>query len=324
MKKLSVTMAIWFTCLLPIRYVHAQQEQKIFPPLNESGNLHIPEIHTSDDTQHPISLYKFEYAAQFICGIQKDPLNTRLGKGCYITSVTIHNPNDTEVKYCKSLVLTYPPGEQEIGKAISMGEDVLRAGGAVEITGEDIKKELFPNGFPASCVKGLLIIRSMASLDVDALYETAIINNEGNIATLQDIEVKHVFERELKQRMLPDLIIRDFDRDQLNVDCYDWPETCVTRVTFTIENTGRINAGSFNVRVVFDPAQSVVVNQAVVGMDAGMSQVFTVKTPPGINCFDPDCAVCILVDSEDRVAELNEENNYRCINKAEKGEPKGK
>lgn len=323
MKKLSVTMIICLICLLSIRYVHAQQEQK-FPLSNASGNLSIPETHKSDGHQEHISSYKYEYAAQFICGIQKDQGDTRLAKGCYITSVTIHNPNDTEVKYCKNLVLTYPPGEQKTGKVIAMGEDILSAGEAVEITGEDIQKEFFPNGFPASYVKGLFVIRSMASLDVAALYETATINDENKIESLQDIEVKQICERELKQNDLPDLIIRDYDVDQLYIDCYDWPETCVTRVTFTIENAGIKNAGSFNVRVVFDPAQSVAVNLAVVGLDAGMSQVFTVKTPPGRNCFDPDCAVCVLVDNENRVAESDEENNYCCINKSEKGELKGK
>lgn len=323
MKKLFIAMTACFLSLLNMKYVHAQHEQKL-PPPEASGNLSMPETHKSAHPQHNVPPYKFEYAAQFVCGIQKEPENTRLAKGFYLTSIMIHNPNDTDVRLSKNLVLTYPLGEQKMGKVMPLGEDLLRSGEAMEITGEDIQKQLFPDGFPASYIKGMLVVRSMSSLDVSALYETATVNNENRIEALTDIEVKQIVEREIMQKDLPDLIIRDFDANQLSADCYDWPETCVTRVTFTIENTGRKNAGSFNVRVVFDPAQSVVVNLAVVGMDAGMSQVFTVQTPPGINCFDPDCAVCILVDSEDRVAELNEENNYRCINKAEKGEPKGK
>lgn len=314
MKKLYVTMIVWFICLLPIRYIHAQQEQKL-PLSHAPDTLSTPETGKPDDPQQHVSSYRFEYAAQFICGIQKDPENTRLAKGCYITSITIHNPNDTEVTYCKNLVLTYPPGEHKTGKIISMGEETLKAGEAVEITGEDIQEELFPNGLPASYLKGLFVIWSMASLDVAALYETATINDENKIETLQDIELRPIYERELKEKHLPDLIIRDYDVSQLDVDCYDWPETCVARVTFTIENAGTKNAGSFNVRVIFDPAQSVAVNLAVVGLDAGTSQVFTVKTPPGRNCLDPDCTVCVLVDSENRVTESDEHNNYRCINK---------
>lgn len=84
------------------------------------------------------------------------------------------------------------------------------------------------------------------------------------------------------------------------------------------------NAGSFLVRVAFDPAQSVVVNQAVEGMEAGASKTFTVKSPPGRNCFDPDCSVCVLVDSENMIAESDEGNNYLCVTKSERGESKGK
>ncbi|MBV6519794.1 MAG: hypothetical protein HCAMLNBO_02708 [Candidatus Brocadia fulgida] len=310
-------MVISLICLSTVRYAHAQQEQK-FPLSNAPGNLSISETRKSEGAQQHISSYAFEYAAPFLCGIQTDQGNTRLARGCYLTSITIRNPNDTEVKYSKNLVLTYPSGEQTMGKGMPLGEDVLKAGDARDITGEEIQQGLFPNGFPASYLKGLFVIRSMESLDVSALYETATISAENKIEALLGIEVKAIHERKIRQQNLPDLIIRDYDVSQLDVNCYDWSETCVTKVTFTIENTGTKDAGSFLVRVVFDPIQSVVVNLGVVGLDAGMSQVFTVKTPPGGNCFDPDCTVCVLIDSENRIAELDEDNNYRCINKLEK------
>ncbi len=310
-------MVISLSCLFTIRSAHAQQEQNP-PPSNPPGNLSIPETRKSEGAQQHISSHVFEYAAPFLCGMQTDQGNTRLARGCYLTSITIRNPHDTGVKYSKNLVLTYPPGEQSAGKEIPLGENVLKGGETLDITGEEIQQGAFPNGSPASYLKGLFVIRSTESLDVSALYETATINAENKIEALQDMEVKTIHERKIRQQNLPDLIIRDYDVSQLDVNCYDWSETCVTKVTFTIENTGTKDAGSFLVRVVFDPIQSVVVNLGVVGLDAGMSQVFTVKTPPGGNCFDPDCTVCVLIDSENRIAELDEDNNYRCINKLEK------
>lgn len=323
MKKLFIAMTACFISLLNMKYVHAQHEQKL-PPPEASGNLSMPETHKSAHPQHNVPPYKFEYAAQFVCGIQKEPENTRLAKGFYLTSIMIHNPNDTDVRLSKNLVLTYPLGEQKMGKVMPLGEDLLRSGEAMEITGEEIQKQLFPDGFPASYIKGMLVVRSMSSLDVSALYETATVNNENRIEALTDIEVKQIVEREIMQKDLPDLIIRDFDANQLSADCYDWPETCVTRVSFTVENTGIKDAGSFTIRVVFDPSQSVVVTQAVVGLEAGASRSFTVKSPPGRNCFDPDCSVCITVDSENKVTEADEKNNYLCVTKSEQDEFKRK
>ncbi|MEB2309136.1 MAG: hypothetical protein OZ917_07540 [Candidatus Brocadiaceae bacterium] len=323
MQNLFLTMIIWLISLLTMNYVHAQQEQE-FLLTNVSDNPVMPEPYKSKEPPCRVSLHKYEYAAQFIYGIQKEHENMRLARGCYITSITVHNPNDADVRFFINLVLTHPSDGQNTGKVMPMGESVLKAGEAVEITGEDVQKELFPNGFPSSYIKGLFIIRSTESLDVAALYETATIDPENNIEALNDIDIKQICGREIQQKPLPDLVIRHFDASQLYSDCYDWPETCVTRVTFTVENIGNKAAGSFNIRVVFDPAQSVVVNQAVLGLDAGASQTFTIKTPPGRSCFDPDCTVCVKVDSENTVTESDEENNYLCVNKSEKNDPEGK
>lgn len=98
------------------------------------------------------------------------------------------------------------------------------------------------------------------------------------------------------------------------VDCPTGGGSCVTTVTFTITNTGTANAGSFNVKITLDPGQSVIVNQAVAGLAVGASQTFTITSPPGGNCFDPDCKVCVTVDSGNTVVESNETNNELCKN----------
>jgi hypothetical protein len=52
----------------------------------------------------------FEYAAKFVCGLQKDPEDLRLTMGLYGTEVNIHNPNEEVVRLTKKLALTFPPG----------------------------------------------------------------------------------------------------------------------------------------------------------------------------------------------------------------------
>jgi subtilase family serine protease len=79
-----------------------------------------------------------------------------------------------------------------------------------------------------------------------------------------------------------------------------------------VANVGSGNAGPFNVRVALDPAQSVIVDVPVAaGLAAGGAQTLTVTTPPGGNCFDPDCTITATADSGNAVAESNEGNNQR-------------
>ena len=56
----------------------------------------------------------------------------------------------------------------------------------------------------------------------------------------------------------------------------------------------------------------MVVNKTVLELAGGAEQNLMVVTPAGGNCFDPDCAVCVRVDSNDAVAECKEDNNNLC------------
>ncbi len=111
---------------------------------------------------------------------------------------------------------------------------------------------------------------------------------------------------------LPDLIVQDIDMGTLTVVCPGGAGTCVTRVSFTVANLGAGDAGAFNIRAVLDPAQSVIVNTPVAGLAARQSQTFSITTPPGGNCYDPDCTVCVIVDSDKTVIESDEGNNALC------------
>jgi subtilase family serine protease len=83
-------------------------------------------------------------------------------------------------------------------------------------------------------------------------------------------------------------------------------------VPVTVSKTGSADAGPFQVRITFDPGQSVVVVRDFPGLAAGASETFNAQTPPGGNCFDPDCRICAVADSSATVSESNETNNELC------------
>jgi hypothetical protein len=84
-----------------------------------------------------------------------------------------------------------------------------------------------------------------------------------------------------------------------------------TTIIFTIANYGIADAGPFKVLVSADPELSQQETVNVVSLAKSSSTTLTV-TLPGSSCFDPDCNVCITVDSDNEVIESNEENNDFC------------
>ncbi|MES0341044.1 MAG: CARDB domain-containing protein [Candidatus Humimicrobiaceae bacterium] len=87
---------------------------------------------------------------------------------------------------------------------------------------------------------------------------------------------------------------------------------CTTTVTFTIANTGTVDAGPFKVLVQADPGLAQQGTVSVVSLAAGATTTLTITLPAGGNCFDSDCTICITVDSDNEVIESNEGNNYYC------------
>ncbi len=100
--------------------------------------------------------------------------------------------------------------------------------------------------------------------------------------------------------------------DVPDVNCSDVALICTTTVTFTIANTGTVDAGPFKVLVQADPglAQQGTVN--VASLAAGATTTLTIPLPAGGNCFDSDCTICITVDSDNEIVESDEGNNYDC------------
>lgn len=275
------------------------------PDSNPSNN------EVSEHTQ--VLCIKYEYAAKVVCGKQKNPENLSVAGGLYATSINIHNPNDEKVYFFKKLALTYPPEEQKPGRVMPIAIDTLEYDEALKSDCVDIEKNLFKGDLPTSYIEGFIIIQSPRSLDVTGVYSTASIHNSIHIEQIRERQRTKASTKTIEKR--PDLVVSKIDK--LNVDCPNGPGTCVTEVRVTISNVGTAAAPAFNTRVILDPAQSITVNQSFPGgLAAGASQSFTVKSPHGGNCFDPDCTVCVTVDSEEEVLESDETNNELCETKA--------
>jgi len=96
------------------------------------------------------------------------------------------------------------------------------------------------------------------------------------------------------------------------VNCSIVAVGCTTTVTFTIANTGSVDAGPFKVLVQADPGLAQQGTLSVVSLAAGATTTLTIILPAGGNCFDSDCTICITVDSDNEVIESNEGDNYYC------------
>jgi hypothetical protein len=244
----------------------------------------------------------FQYAVKFICGKAAGDV---VAPGQYFTAINVHNPADQAISFSKKFAIALP--SERPGPVSQVFDARLRPDQALEIDCPDIV-QLSP--LRGDFLKGFVILESPVELDVVAVY-TAV----GPSGRVETLELERVPGRR-HAGGLPDLIVQQIDPDLLKVQCPSGAGSCVTTATFTIANVGVGNAGTFSVRVVCDPSQSVVVTQPMpAGLGAGATQVLTVTTPPGGNCFDPDCTVCVTVDSTNTVIESNEGNNQLCITK---------
>jgi len=251
---------------------------------------------------------RYEYAAKLVCGVQKEPKSMRLARGFYATTINVHNPADTEVGFVKQLALTVPPGDQRPGRFLPIAEDKLGPHEALAVDCDDIARRLFDGSLPEPYIEGFVLIRSPESLDVSAVYSTATLADDG-AGEHSSIHVEQIRERPLRSGK-PDLVVRDLGNP--GVHCPGGAGACVTTVQVTVANIGSADAGPFNLHTLLDRAQSVAVDQPVPGLPAGGSQAFTITTPPGGNCYDPDCTICATADNLDTVEESDESNNQLC------------
>jgi len=127
------------------------------------------------DAAHAQVNFKFEYAAKFVCGLATMAAGTIPGTlpvapGQYYTAINVHNPSTTEVNQIQKRFVIALPGEN-VGRKSGFTQEVLRADDAMEIDCPDIARRLDVG--IGRFVKGFVVIRSTAELDIVAVYTTA-------------------------------------------------------------------------------------------------------------------------------------------------------
>ena len=240
----------------------------------------------------------FEYAAKFICGLQRERDDIRLARGMYATEVNIHNPNDYPVRISqKKLALTYPPGGQRPGKVLHLEPHGLEPDTAVAVDCLHVRDKLFGGTFPAPYITGFLIVQSTASLDITAVYTTGALDEQDQLTGPPGIDVEQINERQRTARPdLPDLVPLPDEQGLCQGDRV---------VSFKVKNQGTGFAGSSTTTVDFGPYGTVSLPTSALG--PGQEVPFQVAIPPG--CKDPDCEFTITVDAGNLVAEADEGNN---------------
>lgn len=112
-----------------------------------------------------------------------------------------------------------------------------------------------------------------------------------------------------EEAALPDLVNSTIDFPYVIELC---DGECSTAVNLAVTNMGTAASGSFDVLVRLDPAQLVVVVGRMDSLAPGETAALTLHSPLGESCYDPDCSVCITVDSRDAISEASEVNNQYC------------
>ena len=251
---------------------------------------------------------QYSYAVKFVCGVSSERFQEGVVKGVHATAVNILNPNlKKKVHFLKKMTRAFP--YQMPGPMTEFESGVIGPHQAIEVECNEIRKRL-PSPMTTEFRTGFVLILTDSQLNITAVYTSRPRDAEVSAIDIQTIQPQRIATSEPEK--LPDLTVTEILMEKLRVKCGGKPVTCVTVVPITIANIGEAAATSFNTKVVLDPGQTVTVNQASVGLAPGSSQSFTATTPPGGNCFDPDCTVCVMVDDKAEVVESNETNNLRC------------
>lgn len=252
---------------------------------------------------------KFSYAVKFLCGPSSESFQEGMVTGFAATAINILNPSlEGEVRFVKRASRALP--YQTPGPASAAVEGSIGPLEAIEVECNEIR-QLLPSSMTEEFRTGFLMILSEARLEVTAVYSAR--PRDGEVAT---IDIETIVPTEMEDPPPPDprvdLTVDDIDIAALRNSCPTGGGSCVAIVPVTISNIGAGDAGSFNVRVTFDPSQSVMVDRPFSGLAAGAGQTFPAQTPPGGNCYDPDCTICAVVDSANEVPETDETNNQLC------------
>ena len=303
----------WAICVWCVVWAFGAQAQPTPGPAAGSGSGG-REVPSSTSPEAAAPNLPFVYPAKVVCELQKDPKNTKLVRGFYGSAINVFNSTDTPARLFKQLALTSPPEEEKPGKVFNVAEEELPSGEALEVDCLDLAREVFGGNLPEPFIKGFVVIRSSNPLRVTGVYTAAGLDRESEVESVTSINVVEIAAARSKEtsNQCPDLTVTDISG--LSVACPGGPGTCVTKFNYTVRNIGLGNAGPFTTRSIVDPAASVIVDQAFpIGLAAGAVKTVPVTTPPGGNCFDPDCTISVTVDVNNQVDECNKKNNTRTL-----------
>jgi hypothetical protein len=252
---------------------------------------------------------RFAYSVKFVCGPSSESFQEGVVSGAYATAINILNPSlRNRINFVKRIARALP--YQTSGEVTQFEHGVLEPNHAIEVECNEIRRRL-PLPMTQQFRTGFLVILSSHEMDVTAVYTARPANGEVATIEVETIEPRKLSEDDSAQ--LPDLTVQAILLDTLRVDCPQGRGSCVTQVDVEIANIGSAAAGAFRTRTTLDPNQSVTVDeQSPGGLAAGESKKFSVTTEPGGNCYDPDCEICVEVDSDNSILESDETNNNLC------------
>jgi hypothetical protein len=267
----------------------------------------------------------YEYAAKIVCGIQPDPEDMRLVRGFYATSINVHNPDIERVRFTKKLALTIPPGGQRPGEVRRLAIDALGPDEALAVDCMDIKRRVFPDGFPQPYIEGFVIIQSPRSLDVTAVYTTASLDKQGRIEGHTSTDIEQIRERIKRIEVsLADLVPLPPLPAPSDVGlpegfpgvlfCLENPRGGPSAsCTVTVRNQGTARAQESMTAVEFTSWRGEplgTVEMQTPALDPGQEETLVFAIPNG--CYggsSTNCSFRFIVDADSQVAELDEGNN---------------
>ena len=133
---------------------------------------------------------RYRYDAKLVCGTERDGDSLRLTQGRYGSVINILNRGKRPTRLRKSLALAYPPAEQAPGDTFFIAIDRLEPDTALKVDCEDVRQNVFDGEFPASVIDGLVTILSPQPLDVQGVYTTTAVDDDGRATGHSSIEIE--------------------------------------------------------------------------------------------------------------------------------------
>ena len=250
------------------------------------------------------------YPIQFLCGPSVEGFQEGVVRGVHATSILLFNPAPEQaVSFSKNVARALP--FQTPGFVGDPARDTIGPQQAIGIECDELRMML-PASMTTQFRTGVLHVVADGDLVVTVTYSSR--PHEGEVSTIdvETVEAQQIETRPTDPKKKPDLVVRAING--INVRCPTGGGSCVTTANVSLANIGAGNAGAFTTRVLLDPAQSVVVKlDQPGGLAAGDTVTVPLTTPPGGNCFDPDCQICATVDATLMVTESDETNNLLCV-----------